>query len=504
MMENMYTDVVVVGGGASGIAAALAAAEKGLKVILLEKGVKVGGAGLFGAMGFLAYESKHQKASGETATIEEGYKELMNYTHYKSNPALTRAIFERSSDTIDWLEKYGLETKLVENTQVSHQGKPRTYHQYVDKFAGFKKMFENLEAMGGTVLRTTAGKELVRDDHGKIVGVKAEKQDGSWITISAKAVILATGGYVGNKEMLGKYMDIDVDEVHSMGERKCTGDGINMAFAAGADEYGIRTFEMHCASVVAKLTGSTIFTLTNLPLLWVNKAGKRFTDENVVYDFTLWANAVYAAGGYYYYLFDEKTLQEFKHHGTELTDSFERLIKDGHLTPILTIARRERQEAEVTGNVPPLEDIEQAVQEAIDANVAWKGTTLEHLANQINVNPETLKATVEKYNQAVENGKDPEFFKPKEVLKYKVSEGPFYAVKAQSTILGTIGGVRVNEKLEAVDKDLKPIPGLYVVGNDAGGLYGDSYPVFEGLSLSFAFNSGRISGYSAAEYVNPT
>jgi fumarate reductase flavoprotein subunit len=91
------------------------------------------------------------------------------------------------------------------------------------------------------------------------------------------------------------------------------------------------------------------------------------------------------------------------------------------------------------------------------------------------------------------------FFKNAEYLKYGVSQGPFYAVKAAALVENAIGGIRVNSLLQVLKPDFKPIQNLYAVGCDVGGMYGDSYPTFEGLALSFAFNSGRMAGYNAAE-----
>jgi fumarate reductase flavoprotein subunit len=228
--------------------------------------------------------------------------------------------------------------------------------------------------------------------------------------------------------------------------------------------------------------------------LWVDSNGKRFTNELVVYDHALWANAVYTAGGHYYFLFDDASIQKFKSHGSDIKNSFERTLTEArNLTRKIPLA--------ITGTVAPMPDIETELADAIAKHVAWKAPTLEKLAEQIGVDPAQLVATVTGYNKAIEDGVDALFFKPKEALKYAVAKGPFYAVQARSNILGTLGGIRVNEKLEALDKNRKPIAGLYAAGYDAGGLYGDSYCVTEGLTLGFAFNSGRIAGYSARDYL---
>lgn len=485
--EEITADVVVIGGGASGTAAALSASEKGAKVVILEKSDTVGGAGLLGAEGLLAYQSKAQKAAGQNTTVDQGFETLMNYTHNKSNAALTRAIYNQSASTIDWLAKYGVATKLVPNTQEMHQKSPLTYHKYVNKQEGFKNMYANLEKMGAKVYTNTTGKELIKDANGAVTGVIAEKKDGGKFTVHAKSVIVATGGFAGNLDMMKQYMEIDPTKINNMAIQTATGDGINMAFSAGAAEFGIRTFEMHAATVVAKLKGMSLGTLANIPLMWVNQEGNRFTNENNVYDHALWGNATYTAGGYYYYLLDSSTLKQLKEKGTDLTNSFEKTI---------FLAKPEL----VTGKVAPMKDIEKDLQEGIDQGVAWKGNTVADLAKAIGADPTALQASIDKYNQAVGTGKDTDFLTPAKFLKYKVSQGPFYAVKASSTTLGSIGGVRINEKTQAIDTHLMPIPGLYVCGNDAGGMYGDSYPTVEGLTLSFAYNSGRIAGYQAAAH----
>lgn len=154
-MNELQTDIVVIGAGASGIGAALAASEKGGKVLLLEKGDKFGGAGMFGAQGLFAAGSKLQKQNGINYSPNDAYKEMLSYTHYRSNTRLTKAIINKSADTIDWLAKNGLQTELVNNTQEVHQEHPRVYHQYIDKFDGFQKLMNNFTNNGGQLLTKT-------------------------------------------------------------------------------------------------------------------------------------------------------------------------------------------------------------------------------------------------------------------------------------------------------------------------------------------------------------
>lgn len=488
--EEITTDIAIVGGGASGTAAALAALEKGKKIVVIEKGDTVGGAGRYLAEGLLAFESDQQKAAGHKETAVEAFQYLNNYTHYLNNGDLTREILEQSGSTISWLAGYGMDTQLIANTQEAHADIPTTYHKYVDRNKAYDNMYEHITKMGGTYYTQTSGKELIVDDSGAVKGVISEKKDGGKLTVHANSVILATGGYAGNDEMLRKYLN--VTDYTSMAYANNKGDGIQMALSAGADEFNIGTVAVHSASIPSRdpeIWQGSAGTLLNLPLMWINREGKRFVDEGVVYDYALMGNALLAQGGEIFVVLDDATMKELSEKGSDLPNSFERtfMIALGVDT------------ANATGKVAPIADLYDAVDKTIAAGAAFKADTLDDLAKALDVDAANLKDAAQHYNQAVKDGKDSRFLKDAKFLKYSVEKGPFYAIKAQPTVEDSIGGLRVNSSLQVLTDRLKPIPGLYAVGCDAGGLFGDSYPVYEGLSLSFAFNSGRLAGYSAAE-----
>ncbi len=486
--EEITADVVVVGGGASGTAAALAAAEKGANVVVLEKASTPGGAGRFFAEGLLAFESSQQKDLGIKYTVEQAFKFLAEYTHLKNNGDLTRTILAESASTIDWMAKYGAETKLIPNTQKAHVNDPATYHKYVDKHQAYDTMYSKFENMGGKLYTDAAGKKLIIEN-GKVTGIIAEKADGSELTVRAESVILATGGFGGNDEMIRKYMN--VTDYATLAYANNVGDGFNMAVEAGADEFnpGIAVHSALIPVKDPKIWQGTAGQLHNLPLMWINREGKRFVDESAVYDFALWGNAVVTQGGVYYTVVDETTMKLLSTEGSPLTNSFERTYLVG--------ANVDTNLA--SGVVAPLENLYESMEATIQAGGAFKADTLEELAAAIDVDPENLKASAASYTEAVRTGNDTKFFKDEEYLKYGVSEGPFYAIKAAALVENSIGGVRVNSDLEVLTDEMKAIPGLFAVGCDAGSLYGDSYPVYEGLCLSFAFNSGRLAGYKAAE-----
>lgn len=254
----MNYDVVVVGAGASGISAALSAVQNGAKVALLEKGDKFGGAGMFGAQGLFAVGSKEQLERGEEYTIKDAYKEIMNYTHHSSNARMTKAILRESASTIDWMKENGLDSELVTNTQEVHQDHPRTYHQFIDKFNGFKRVMDNFLKAGGTLLTETTGKEIIQKD-GKVTGITVVSKSKEE-TLNTKAVILADGGFVGNKDEVDKYAKVNSEDMYSMGERKAVGDGLRMLKEVGGVNNYKRIFENHAATVFSKITLNGIIT----------------------------------------------------------------------------------------------------------------------------------------------------------------------------------------------------------------------------------------------------
>lgn len=498
--ETVDADVVVLGAGASGTAAALAAAERGARVVVLEKADRPGGAGLFGTEGLLAYQSRHQKAAGETATILDGLRRHMEYTHYRANGPLTQAIYQQSPEVIDWLEHYGLELRLTEPAQRLHGDDPRVYHRYVDKVAGYTALYNHLAEMGGWVLTGTRARRLRRGADGAARAVEAVGSDGTGLVVNARAVVVATGGYAGDRDLMSSNLEVPFEDLVNQGYRENTGDGLHLAHDAGAAAHRLGIHLLHAAMVVAPGTGhlatQEASRLINLPILWVNQAGVRFVDENVVYDLALWGNACLAAGGHYWAVLDDATVRRFVAEGTQLEDGFGAL-------------QETRGEDEPEGYMPdvpglgavvgqPQPGLEASLTEAVGAGVALRADSLDDLGRQLGADPGVLTETVDRYNAAVETGRDDLFGKSATSLVYPVATAPFYAVRGRSATLSTLGGVLVNERLEALDDHRRPIPGLYVVGNDASGIYGDSYPTIEGVALAFAFGSGRIAGHNAA------
>ena len=431
--ETLTADIVVVGAGASGTAAAVTAAEAGAKVIVLEKGPAVGGAGKL-ASGLFAVESSMQKAKYKNnpellsqLTKDQLYKQLMDYNHYLSSASITRRVIDESSSTVDWMNKHGAKLELIDwNPQQGQNPYPirwRIYHRYVDNAGAFKNMYDAFGKLGGKLLLQTRAYDLTQDKDGNVTAVIAEKADGGKLTIKTSAVILASGGYGG-------------------------------------------------------VDSNLLVRVLKTPLLWVDPAGRRFANEELIYDTVYWANAGYSVGGKYFVVVDGKTL-------------------DAYTADKLPFEVSGAGPANPTGKG----DFRALMEEAVRQGVALNADTLEELAQKAGFETKGFLSDVKAYNQAVSSGKDP-FGKPAEFLKFKVEKGPFYAARAKVVSLSTLGGVRVNDRFEALNSELQPIHGLYAVGNNANGFYAaPSYPPYQGLALGFAWNSGRIAGKEAAEYV---
>jgi fumarate reductase flavoprotein subunit len=299
-------------------------------------------------------------------------------------------------------------------------------------------------------------------------------------------VVIATGGYANNREWIKRYTDYDLGEnLFAWGNTGKMGDGIRMAWEAGAAEEGLRSLEMLRVGPVGPefAMGCTdIEVVAVQPDLWVTVRGERFCDESVALCDTDSGNvnARFGSDGFTYSLFDDSIIERLLERGI-----------DRNLGPMFMAGYR-------PGNV------RKEMQAALSggSKEVFAADSLEALARSIGIDPATLRATVDEYNNHCAGGRDEWFAKDRRFLRPLV--GPkYYAVKAHTAFLGTMGGIRVNENMEVLDKKNAVIPGLYAGGFDAGGMYGDSYPISisQGLSSAFALNSGRSAGTRALEYL---
>jgi len=483
--KTMSTDIAIVGGGLSGLAAGVQAIQGGAKVVVLEKQAKVGGTGNF-CEGFFAAESKIQKRIGINVSKDAAFKMIMEYSHWKANGALAKAFVDKSAETIEWMDKLGIK---IEYVGVGGFGGPLTWHviapgpDYPDKnshdfhCARVINVFNKfILDNGGTVLTQTPGTDLIKDGN-KIVGVKAKDKEGEEIKINAKAVVIATGGFANNKEMIKKYAPefTDIIPVGNIGK---DGDGIRMAEAAGASLEGMAVMQLYRPGLAGFHPADQMIAAAVQPYFWVAPNAERYTDESNVEFWPSSGNSLARIGGVAYSIYDDATRKHVVEDGIEMPLG-EWVLQGTKLTKWEESFNKEL--ARKRGNV-------------------FKANSLDDLAKQIGLDPAALKASVEKMNAAAAARTDGEFNKNPKFLR-PIATPPFYATKLLPRMLGTLGGVRVTAKAEAVDAKGVKIPGLYAVGTDAGGLYGDTYDLLLGGSTAgFAANTGRIAAENALIY----
>ena len=470
---KIKTDVVVAGAGGSGIAAALTLAEGNASLMLLEKMERAGGStrfpeGMFGA------ETAMQHRSYIRVTKDESFRDIMGHNHWLANAALVRAFVNKSAGVIDWLEGMGVE--FIEPSSF-WPGGPRTWHLFKGHGGAMVQvLLARLAEKNIKIHYQTKVKRIVREENGPVTGVIVEDAQGKETTIEAKAVIIATGGYANDKELLKKYTGLDLRvNLFPLGNAEKYGEGIRMGWEAGAAEEGMGVLNYSFGTPVGPgiKSSGTIVGAVRQPGLWINQDGVRFFDEGASLNSMFCGNAMARQkGGYVFRIFDEGSKEHFVEKGIEV----------GVGTFVFPGTR--------------LSGFDDELKKAIEKknrNV-MKADTVEELAAKMAVPEEVFRKTVEKYNGYCDRGHDEEFAKDR-IYLWPVRKPPFYAFKCYIDFVATHGGVKINQKTEAVDARGNVIPGLYAVGNDAGGMYGDTYDmVAAGTACGFAMVSGRMAG----------
>jgi fumarate reductase flavoprotein subunit len=473
------TDVVVVGSGVSGLSAALEAAQVGAHVIVFEKQASLGGTSNF-FEGTFAVGSAIQKQKYIAYTSDQAFKNFVEYNHWRVDARLVRTLINRTAETIDWLQALGVE--FVEVT-INMPDAPRTYHVVKGRGQAVVKALAQKAKEKGVVIRTSSPvKQILKGKKG-LSGVVVEL-DGNDTDVSCRAVVIASGGYANNAEWIKKYTGLELGKtVTPMGNTGKMGDGIRMAWAMGAATEGMGVLHMIRVAPFGPEFPfmNTVEGAAIQPVLWVDPRGERFCDEGIAYyDTSLGnVNSRYKQG-YTFCIFDDTIKKYFMEKGVF------------------------RGMGQV---VPPgckLKDLDEQLERflALNSPEFFGASSIEELARKMEVAPQVLKSTVDRYNTFCAQGYDAEFAKDREFLI--PLHGPrFYAAKARTCFLGTLGGIKINYKTEAVDEYGTPIAGLYAVGLDAGGLHAESYSMRDtsGITSAFAINSGRLAGENAAKYL---
>jgi fumarate reductase flavoprotein subunit len=481
-------DLVVVGSGASGKSAALIAARAGLNVAILEKEPTTGGTSVY-AEAPAAFESSEQKArgvphrGGKFPTKEEGLRRFLEFSHYRANSDVVRAFVENSAETIELYKSLGVEFYDVDIAAYDDPREVATFHLTEGKGAHLQEvLLAAVEKAGVDIFTATPVEELIVEG-GAVTGVVARDADGGPLRVGAKAVILATGGMGNDLNLLATYswFPHSATNFNVLTPLHNEGDGLKMALAVGADPDEIVTAPILAAGGRGMVMDSHVGAAGSQPGLWVNLGARRFVDEGVAlalgYVGSALAKQLHAT---VISVFDEATVERLETEGSE--------ISQGEF--VLFGQKLSRLRA----------DFDQAVADG----VAWKGDTIEELAANAGLDPATLAATVAEYNALADAGADTMFFKPARFLR-PLRTGPFYAVSMAPGVMASAGGIHVNGDMQVVDAEYRPIPGLYAVGLDAQGLYGDTYNMeVPGAANGFAHTSGRIAARHVVATLAPS
>ena len=475
-------DVVVIGGGISGLSAALQAAQDGLSCALLEKEPQTGGSSAF-AEGHAAFESDEQEKRGIHVGKVEAYERYLDYSHWRADPALVSRFVENAAKSIVKLrEELGVVYSDVQITAPDQPGELRTWHLPQGEIAHVIELQEaEARRRGVDIFLGTPAKRILMED-GKVAGVLATDSDGQEVRLGAKAVVVGTGGYAASPEMLDKYSKYDVGaRMINVGGPGNTGDGINMLLEVGA----VTNRNIGTLLLFPFMRDKAIVSETNCtgmqPYLWVDKHGRRFTNEVVGLNFGHAGDMV--AGlpeAMYWAIIGQEQIRKLAEVGNEV----------GLGIYINNYAKLPGLPAEIAADA------------ADDARTNVFGAeTIEELAGKIGVDPNVLSTEVEQYNDYCHAGVDRKFHKEARYL-IAIEEGPFYAVKMETGIMISMGAMKVDDHWRAIDEDDKPIPGLYVVGCDAGGLWGESYSLpIPGSANGFSLTSGWLAADDIAEQI---
>jgi fumarate reductase flavoprotein subunit len=470
--ETMETQIAIVGGGGAGLAAAVAATENGAKVIVVEKRPTLGGNSAM-AEGLLAAESPAQKRMKIDAQRDEVFRMAMDYAHWRIDARIVRAFIDKSGDTIQWLENKGLFFDWIPYFYPNQR--IRTWHCLRRRGLEITELLvKECEKYGVPLYCQTAGNKLMTDRKGNLTGVIATTREKE-LRITAESVIIATGGYGGNKELLKKYNPYYNDNMQGPGLPNM-GDGLLMATGIGAATEGLGL--IHFSGHTPHQAPEELMVTSDEPnTIWLNKKGERFIDETVGFNRFESVNAVLRQpDSLCYTLLDERIKQS--------------IIENGIIKGIGCVV--------LAGTKLP--GLGKSLELAAEKGNARIADTWEEIAEWMGIKPEVLKATVDEYNACCDNGHDDVFAKDRRYLE-ALRTPPYYALKCYPRFLGTIGGIKINHHMEVLDKNDNPIPGLYAAGIDTGGWEVDSYnAVLSGTTFGFAINSGRIAGENAASY----
>jgi len=448
------TDVVIVGYGGAGAAAAIAARDAGAEVIILEKREVPGGTTAICGGVYYAGGTSVQKENGIDDSADLMYQHYLNSGEGLNDPAQCRIAADMSADNVDLLIELGATfpdpptvsgAEVLAGSEAIARVHGIAYNDQTGGAAYFGVLADGAESKGAEILMETPARSLVIDADGQVIGVRAESGGEELYIKARKAVIITAGGFTRNKQMLADYT-ADGYYCQPLGVPDLTGDGIRMAVAIGAD-VGNMSQVLGIAGLTLPGAVAAIYAPTGAAIL-VNIGGRRFVDETWFYD---WKN--------------DEILQQPEHRCYAIFDD----------------AMREEGAGQLLFDQAP--------------DLVFQAGSVRDLASEIGVDPDELQATVDTWNTDVEAGEDSLFGRTGNLAP--IETAPFYAFEVFPTMFDNSGGLKIDTEARVVNVWGEVIPRLYAAGNMAAGVIGEHYPG-SGTSLNQGMAFGRIAGEKAA------
>jgi len=465
-------DVVILGGGIAGHTAALQAAELGRNVLLLEKTDIYGGSTVLSSGSFAFAGTQVQRDAGYEDSGETLADDIRSASGQLADPELVDLYVQEQADAYAWLCEHGVKFHPVSLS--SNQAVPRTHptnpQQLMDALHECVKRQEKITYVTGVSARS-----LIVDQAGRVEGVVVAK-DGKDVRILAKhGVILATGGFSRNPELIAKFAP-KMGRALRLGGEGNTGDGMLMAWQLGADfvdvAYVNGTFGISLNHYPEDRAPAASDALLRVAVyrgaIAVNLNAKRFADESISYK-----------------KLGEACLEQPKAMGFQVWD--QKIMDQSMPAPTA---------ADFKG--------------AYDKGLVYKADSIRELAELVNLDPDTLQATVDRYNADVEQGKDTVFERTNlgrtNVGKgwgemVKIDQAPYYIYPCTTAVLATYCGLRVTRSMEVLNVFGQTIPGLYAAGEIVGGFHGSGYMSGSSLSKSVIFGRAAAKTIVAQERV---
>ena len=461
-------DVAVIGGGGTGLAAAISALENGAgKVVIIEKLGYLGGSTNVSGGALNAVDDKRQKAQGIKDSIPTFYEATMKGGHNVGTPELVHYLTDNAYKTVEWMEAQGVKFRDKIGAATGSLGQ-RSHYGVAPAGNAYTSVFENVLKTKYkdrvTFLMECPAQEILTDASGRVTGVKAVRH-GQPVTVKASSVVLATGGFGANVKFrqevnTGVWKEVVLDNrIGTTNINKAAqGDGLVMAKKVGAELIGLSDIQLHPNGTPGTGLMQDIAT-SGRNCIFVNLNGDRFVSEGAARD-TL-CKAIFKQPEGTYWL----VMNKLRYPDENKPDKMGVTMKD-----MLALGRVKRAD------------------------------TLDELAKVISVPAANLKAAVAEYNKAASHQveKDKYGFAATNTDDAPMTEGPWYACRKVPTVHHTMGGVKIDTKAEVIGTNGKPIAGLFAAGEVTGGIHGANR--LGGNAIADVYTFGRLAGASAAKY----